>query len=616
MRHAPRLAAASAAASALAFLVLLLVPAAPIDAHSELVSSVPGAGETLATAPSEARLVFTEPVDPAYTSLDVLDSQGHVLAEDIGAPDPEDARQFVAPLPAMGSGAYTISWRAVSAADGHSTTGFITFAVGDASLPEGALTGNGGSVDPHAGHGGLALVIEAIGRGVGALGFMVALGMALFAWLLRASGVQPSARFAQLAVAGLLAGGIGAVMLASTAPTTGLVTAANANLLAYLLTARSGQLLLVRIGLAALGTVITAGLLWRGRPVLLVASLFGAAGLVLTVLSSHAAAFTTPVPMLAEVIHLGAASAWAGGLLGFGVVLLGPRPLPDLRPLVPRFSAIALVSVTLIAATGAYEDWAETADPLSLGSDYQLVLGIKIALFLCALGFGAVNYLRGASVLDGRLGFRRRIFAEAGLAIAVVLVSGVLSSGTPLGGLRPISVAPAATSSGSVLTASLALAPARGGPNEFVVTGANVPDGDALVLVLERLDQSIGNARIPLQPKPDGSYTATGITLLAGSRWDATVALDAADQTERARARFVFGVGPEGLTEGEAAPLIPPEVLLGGLLVLAAVLGLSFGLAGGTLPRTEARTSRLALLSGGSLAAVLGAALLLAGTLR
>jgi hypothetical protein len=290
--------------------------------------------------------------------------------------------------------------------------------------------------------------------------------------------------------------------------------------------------------------------------------------------------------------------------------------LPDLRDVVPRFSAAALVSVALIAATGAYLDWVQTGNPLSVGTQYQAVLAIKIVLFLTALAVGAVNYLRGARVVEGRGGFRARVLIEAALAGSVIAASGVLASGIPPSGLLPVQIAPATTSATTMLDAGLAMSPGRAGPNQFTVTTPAPPANDQLVLILQRLDQDIGTTLIPLQRASDGSWIATGVPLVSDSRWDATVALDAADGSEVSRARFVFGVGTDALTEGESAPIIDPGVLLGAVLLLGAILGVVFALAGGKLPRTDPRASRLALFVGSAAAVVLGLALLWGGVVR
>ena len=588
-------------------------------AHSQLVSSSPGAGEVVATAPTEARLVFSEPVDPKYTSLDVLDSQGKLLANGIGAPDPADGRQFVAPLPPLSDGAYTISWRALSATDGHSTDGFIAFAVGD-ETPAPPQTGSDASAGGvHAGHTATLALLESAGRSIGILGFMAAGGLAMFGWILRSSGSPVPRRLIQVQALGMLAGAAGALLLAYTVVAG--VSGSVADVVGYLLSGRNGQLLLLRIGVASAGFLVTLVLILSSRPRLMVGFAVGLSGIALNAAASHAAAFTSLTPLLDQIVHVSAASAWIGGLLGFAVLFLTHvRPLPDMRRLVPRFSAVGLVSVALIALTGAYSDWIQTRDPLSIATPYQTALAAKIVLFLAAIGIGAVNYLRAADDGERRLpgplkrfDFRWRVLLEAALAVSVVAVSGLLSSGSPPGSLQPVGVEPALSSAASQLTANLALLPARAGPNQVIVSGVPVPPTDSLALVLMRLDQGSGQARFPLTLDATGRAVANGVTLPDGSQWDATVVLANSDGSEAARERFVFSIDADGLTAGEAVPPIDPAVLIALVLLAGAVLGLSFGVAGGRLPRTDPRWSRFAVLTGSGVAGILGTAMLVLG---
>ncbi len=621
-----------------AALGLTLATSAPISAHAQLVSSSPGAGEVVATSPAEVRLVFSEPVDPAYTAIDLLDGQGKLLATGVGKPDPQDGRQFVASLPELADGAYTISWHAISAADGHSTDGFIAFAVGDGTPPPAS---NGAGAGAGHSHSVTLTLLESAGRSIGILGFMAALGLAIFGWIVRSTGSVVPRRIVEVQTLAMLAAAAGVLLLAyAVAAGAG---GQGLDLLQYLTAVHSGQLLLFRLEVACLGFLIGLVLILMDRPVLAVGFVTGIAGIVLNAGASHASAFASLTPMLAQIVHVGAASAWIGGLLGFAVLfLLHARPAPPMAAVVRRFSAVGLVAVALITLTGAYSDWIQTRDPLSLGTQYQVVLAAKIVLFLAAIGIGAVNYLRAAdepvepaaaasrltapagdqapssaSSLVGRMlqriDFRRRVLLEAGLAIAIVVASGLLSSGSPPGSLQPVGIQPALSSASAQLTASLALLPGRAGPNQIIVSGVSVPQGDALTLILQRLDQSSGASRFPITLDTAGSGVASGVTLPDGSRWDATVAIENPDGTEAARARFVYGVDVDGLTEGEAVPPIDPAVLIALILLVGAVLGLTFGLAGGALPRTDPRWSRLALVSGSGVAGVLGAGMLFLG---
>src|SRR5690349_1577456 len=90
-------------------------PAGSASAQSQLVSSSPGAGDVVDTAPTEIRLVFSEPIEPRYTSLDLLDPVGKTILLQAGSVDPNDAFTLVAqiPPPTLTNGSYTVNWRAV-----------------------------------------------------------------------------------------------------------------------------------------------------------------------------------------------------------------------------------------------------------------------------------------------------------------------------------------------------------------------------------------------------------------------------------------------------------------------------------------------------------------------
>jgi len=93
-----------------------------------LISASPEDGAILATAPSEVRLVFNEPISPI--AVQVLDRNGHSLlgAEDVRVADAE----ILIRLPArLSDGIYLVSYRIVSL-DSHVVGGSIEFSVGAA----------------------------------------------------------------------------------------------------------------------------------------------------------------------------------------------------------------------------------------------------------------------------------------------------------------------------------------------------------------------------------------------------------------------------------------------------------------------------------------------------
>ena len=73
-----------------------------------------------------------------------------------------------------------------------------------------------------------------------------------------------------------------------------------------------------------------------------------------------------PVPVLVQAAHVVTAGIWAGGVALLLAVLVrptlvaGPDGVPAMRALVPRFSALALVSVGIVGPTGVPTAWSQT----------------------------------------------------------------------------------------------------------------------------------------------------------------------------------------------------------------------------------------------------------------
>lgn len=110
-------------------------------AHAELTSSVPADGATLAAAPSEFVLRFTEPV--RLTALAVQKMGG--TKQDLD-PLPSAANNaFTVASPTLADGRYTLTWRALSE-DTHVMTGELVFAVGAGQMApahsQGSMSGH------------------------------------------------------------------------------------------------------------------------------------------------------------------------------------------------------------------------------------------------------------------------------------------------------------------------------------------------------------------------------------------------------------------------------------------------------------------------------------------
>src|SRR6185436_3814966 len=92
-----------------ASLALALVAPLGVLAHAELDTHEPGAGETVAGTPAVIHATYTETLDPAGSSLLLVDADGAKVAEggvaDAGTPTKE---MSITDLPDLAPGEYTV----------------------------------------------------------------------------------------------------------------------------------------------------------------------------------------------------------------------------------------------------------------------------------------------------------------------------------------------------------------------------------------------------------------------------------------------------------------------------------------------------------------------------
>jgi copper resistance protein C len=106
----------------------LLSGAAPARAHAFPDHADPAVGSTVATAPAQIRIWFTEALEPAFSAIEVTDAEGHAMGKGKARLDPGDPKLLVLDLAALPPGAYRVAWHVVSI-DTHRTEGDFTFTV-------------------------------------------------------------------------------------------------------------------------------------------------------------------------------------------------------------------------------------------------------------------------------------------------------------------------------------------------------------------------------------------------------------------------------------------------------------------------------------------------------
>jgi copper transport protein len=516
------------------------------EAHAALVRSDPTAGASLDTPPAEIRIWFAEPLEVSYTGAELLDATGTPVPGTTVAIASDDKQELVLTPPSdLPDGPYTVAWRTLSAADGHTLTGYFGFRVG---------AGTEGGFVPTAGPEGNETV-RALTRGLALLGLAAVLAIApvslvVFDPTARAVPSSGSSlldmlhRYAVFATVLAVLTSVAALVAQAVtiSPGTSILTATGQTLTQT----RYGQLWLLRLLLLLLGIGAVIAALWssvsRRRPLLVLATVVALALPLPFSLLSHAAAEPEgrTAAITADAVHLLAAAIWGGGLL-----LLAAVFVPSLRPLVveqrraamrvaiPRFSIIGVATLAILALTGLYAAWLHVGTLEALRqTSYGQTLLLKGALLLPILALAAFHFLLGwRGVGDNPAQLGRTLSAEALLVVAVFLVVGRLIGLEParevLASQHPPQLVVPLTfdADDGTRQGHLAIAPGAAGVNTFTleIDGAPLPEGSEGVLRFDLPAQGMGEQELNLPQQGPSRFTAEGPELALAGDWELEV---------------------------------------------------------------------------------------------
>jgi hypothetical protein len=101
--------------------------AAAAFAHSFLVDASPSAKDHVATSPKLVKLRFGGGVEPAYSTISIVDSGGKTVAEGAKGQSGKP-RELTLDAPELAAGRYTVKYRVLSS-DGHIVEGKYEFTV-------------------------------------------------------------------------------------------------------------------------------------------------------------------------------------------------------------------------------------------------------------------------------------------------------------------------------------------------------------------------------------------------------------------------------------------------------------------------------------------------------
>jgi copper transport protein len=513
-----------------AAILAALAAAQTAAAHAVLVGTDPGNDSILEESPGRVSLRFSEPVETAFGSVRVYDSNAR-RADAGNVSQPEERSVAVEIDKRLARGTYTVTWRVISA-DAHPVSGAFVFHVEAPGVrPEGVAAevlreGTPGSVTvayTAARFLDFSLVLLVAG---GTASLVVVLGSA--AASLRSRLFRVIAVLAAALVAVALAG---IVLQGAAAGGFGVRDALSWDVVSAVLETRFGKVALVQAALAA--GVVALVLVPRVR----LAALAPAAALVTTPAAAGHASVSGALAFASDIAHVAAAAAWAGGLafLGLGLVLAREERWPLAARAVPRFSTLALAAVAVLLTAGVVNGYEQVQAWRGLWeTTYGLLLLAKVALVLPLLALGAYNnrfavpsLRRGTASLAERRRFLRAAGAELVLMVGIVAVTAVLVAEPP----ARATVAPrgpyATTAQLGDLELNLVADPAQAGRNDlhlYLTNRSGQPTDVAELRMLASLpSKRVGPLRFRTERLASGHFSALGVQLAISGDWQIRV---------------------------------------------------------------------------------------------
>jgi streptogramin lyase/putative copper export protein len=467
---------------------------------------------------------------------------------------------------------YTVAWHAISAIDGHHTSGSFSFGIGNVTIPVQQNNNSTAYTFPSA--------LEVAERWLNLLSDVVFLGGGFFSilvWNPTLTGARNEAsneytrkvlsRFSRLLTLSVIVG-VGAtwlLLIVEAIAAAGSTSVVNVVMTAYTIVSstRIGEYWIFRL------TVVVAALaasiiIARGqKPSNRRWSVVLAIGLLLslsTSLTSHNAAATNYYPvinLLSDWIHVTAVGAWVGGLTYFAVAITSMNSLKEskgkfLAALLRRFSSVAVVCVGVIGITGTYNLVVELGSLTALfATAYGRILLVKMAIFAPMIAFGAFNQFvlynntaeaatKGKRINQRRttrwLGrFKLSIRSEMTLGVILLLVVGLLTASAPVA--QTPSSAPTYQPAPTILrgysvqgvNVTLKIFPFQAGDNHFEIDftnqqGTSITNVRSVFVKFKYLDKNIGVSQANATASSDeGVYSLDGTYLSFSGSWQTEV---------------------------------------------------------------------------------------------
>ena len=114
---------------AIAVIGVILMSCSIVSAHAMAEKSEPKVGSTVAKAPAQVRIWFSEEIEPAFSKIEVYGPDGKEVDKGDTHVDAKEKKLLVVSLKAeLGAGTYRVHWQVVSV-DTHRTHDEFKFVV-------------------------------------------------------------------------------------------------------------------------------------------------------------------------------------------------------------------------------------------------------------------------------------------------------------------------------------------------------------------------------------------------------------------------------------------------------------------------------------------------------
>ena len=546
------------------------------SAHANQLRANPQPSQELEVAPERVIIWFTEPIEPAFSNISVLNSAGAEMTSGDTVVDPTEPQAMWRAVDPLPDDTYTVVWRNVSTIDGHRVVGSYLFAVGEelgagANIDASAQPLLQSPADPFirwtaytaiaALVGGLIFEMFIVSNllaspAAGAQAITLARRVSIRAArvILPLGGVLIIAQLAQLLQQATLlnnASELGIATWLTQLPEVAIGSNWGVNWSMKTAVAIVGVLLLLlahrsRVAIADHGDEeddAPSNLLATDSIFGALALAAGLAYLILVSLASHNAATPSDIRWIAifgDAIHIIAASVWVGGLIYLLVAASTLFNVDDmghtarfLGATALRFTPFAIVCAAALFASGILSTVMQVAVAEALMTPYGLVLITKTVLVVPLVGIAGYNMVS----VSRRIGpsgnayktLRQTVTAEIAIAACALLAAGWLASLEPArqyAERNGIGI-PNEASQREVIdgaTIDVAIEPGTVGVNALTVTitdtdGAPFTSVEQVRARVRYLDGDFGEPYLPLDASGEGIWSSDQVQLGIGGAY-------------------------------------------------------------------------------------------------